>query len=250
MKFKVTEQKRPNLELYTKKDYDLAYEFAKKVLQEFKQFIKCVVLFGSVSRHKKPEGDIDILLVVDDTMLELTPEVVETYRIIIERTVAEVSLKLHITTLKLTHFWDFVRNGDPIAINILRDGTALYDQNFFLPIQILLRRGRIRPSEESIWTYYSRAPNTIKNSKWHVMQATLDLYWAVVDVAHAALMSMGEIPPSPDHVADLLELKLVRKRLMGMKYVNTVKKFYKLSKQIIHREKKEISGTEYDIRVF
>ncbi|RLE38803.1 hypothetical protein DRJ17_02950 [Candidatus Woesearchaeota archaeon] len=246
MKFKVQQKKQPNIELYKKSDYDIASDFAKKVLLEFKEFIKSVVLFGSVSRHKHPEGDIDVLVVVDDTMLELTPEVVESYRIILEEIVAQVSLKLHITTLKMTHFWDFVRNGDPIAINILRDGVALYDTSFFVPLQILLRRGRIRPSEESIWTYYARAPNTIKNARWHVMQAVLDLYWAVVDAAHATLMRIGEIPPSPEHVADLLNEKLVRKKLLGKKYVDVVREFYKISKMIVYREVHDISGREYD----
>ena len=93
---------------------------------------------------------------------------------------------------------------------------------------------------------YVRAPNTLHNSKWHLTQATLDLYWAVIDAAHAALMKHGEIPPTPEHVADLLEQKLVRKKLLEKKYVATMRHFYHLMKMIVHREIKEIKGEEYD----
>ena len=129
---------------------------------------------------------------------------------------------------------------------MLRDGVALIDSGFFKPLQVLLRRGKIRPSEESIWTYYVRAPSTLHNAKWHIMQATVDLYWAVIDSAHAALMKHGEIPPSPDHVADLLESKLVKNKLLEKKYVTMMRNFYKLSKMITHRQISEIKGAQFD----
>jgi len=110
----------------------------------------------------------------------------------------------------------------------------------------LLIQGRIRPTKESVWTYFGRAPRTIINSKWHIMQAALNLYWAVIDSAHAALMHMGEIPPTPEHVDDLLRERLVKKKLLEEKYAETMNKFYKLMKKITHREIREIHGSEYE----
>ncbi len=78
------------------------------------------------------------------------------------------------------------------------------------------------------------------------MQATLDLYWAVIDSAHAALMKLDEIPPSPDHVAGMLTQRMVNKNLLDKKYAKTMDKFYNISKKIMHRDIKEISGDEYD----
>ena len=57
---------------------------------------------------------------------------------------------------------------------------------------------------------------------------------------------MGEIPPSPDHVADLLERRLVKEKHINKKYADIMRKLYALSKKITHREIKEISGKEYD----
>ncbi|MCH8003104.1 MAG: nucleotidyltransferase domain-containing protein [Nanoarchaeota archaeon] len=247
MKFDLPRREHPNLEKYEKHDVDLSYRFANEVYKEMGGMIRAVVIFGSAARKTTTiKSDIDVLVIIDDLIISLSPEVLEAYRVIVNKSIVKVSTRLHITTLRFTSFWDYIRNGDPIGINILRDGVALIDSGFFDPLQMLLKKGKIRPTSESIWTYYIRAPNTLHNSKWHLLQATLDLYWAVIDAAHAALMRHGEIPPTPEHVADLLERKLVKKKLLEHKYVTIMKHFYKLMKMITHREIKEISGTEYD----
>ena len=255
MQFKVKQRRHPNVARYATSDYQLAEKFSNLLRKELSDFVKVVVLFGSAARaveHKvKPdkglhEHDIDVLIIVNDLTMVLSQEVIEAYRVITERTAARVSKRLHITTMKLTSFWDYIRNGDPVAINMLRDGVPLYDIGIFEPLQMLLYQGRIRPTKESIWNYYARAPATMANANWHVLQACLDLYWAVIDAAHAALMKMGEIPPSPEHVADMLEKKLVAKKHIAHKYAHTMRELYSLFKGIVHREIKEISGKDYD----
>ncbi|MBI4438668.1 nucleotidyltransferase domain-containing protein [Candidatus Woesearchaeota archaeon] len=247
MEFGIQAQENRNINKYSRDDLSTAYEFSKKIYSEFGTFVKAIVLFGSVAKNTKSgKGDIDILILIDDVTVALSPELVQTYRIIVEKTMASTSPKLHVTSLKLSTFWEYVRAGDPVGINILRDGVALLDTGFFDPLHALLIRGRIRPSQESVWSYFSRAPKTIHNSKWHVLQAVLDLYWAVVDSAHAALMKLGEIPPSPDHVAYMMEQRMVQTMLISRKYSDTMNKFYTLQKRIIYRDIKEISGKEYD----
>lgn len=251
MDFKIEKTVNPNLQKYKKEDIELAYKFAERVYKEFGDFLKSIVLFGSRARpggseKGDTEGDIDILIIVDDLSILLTGEVIEAYRIILGKITTEVSERIHVTTLKFTHFWDFIKAGDPVGVNILRDGVALLDVGFFEPLQILLRRGRIRPSTEAIMNYYTRAPVTISNAKWHILQAVLDLYWAVIDSAHAALMTIGEIPPAPSHVADMLKEKLVSRKIIEPRYVSTMERFYNLSKRITHRDIKEITGKQFD----
>lgn len=248
MEFKVQRQPRPNAEKYSKEHFDIAYKFAEKGYKEFGTFIKCIVLFGSATREQtpSPEGDIDILIVIDDMSIELRPEVVQTYRIIVQKLIGDISQRLHITTLKLTSFWEYVKAGDPVAVNILRDGVALIDTGMFDPLQMLLRQGRIRPTPEAVWSYFVRAPATILNSKWHVLQACVDLYWAVVDAAHAALMRVDEIPPSPKHVAALLDDALVKRGMLDKKYPIIMQNFFDLMKKITHREIKSVRGLDYD----
>jgi predicted nucleotidyltransferase/uncharacterized protein (UPF0332 family) len=246
MEFKIENQKNPNLENYNKEDFDKAFEFAKEITKEFGTLVKAVVLFGSAARKKVVTGDIDVLIVVDDVTVTLSAEMVEAYRIIVEKLLAKISKRIHVTTLKFTSFWEYIRVGDPIGINILRDGIPLIDAGFFEPVQALLFQGRIRPTQESVWTYYSRSPAALQNSKWHLLQATVDLYWAVIDASHAALMSVGEIPPSPSHVADLLDEKLVKTGKLEKRYIEIMRNLYALSKSILHREIQEVSGKEFD----
>lgn len=247
MRFEIKRRPSLNIEKYPTQDLTIARSFARRIQNEFGEFLRVVALFGSAARKTRgPTGDIDVLVVVDDLAMRMTAEVIEAYKLIIEKTIGEVSTRLHVTSLTLTSFWEYVRAGDPVAINMLRDGVPIIDTGFFEPLQALLIQGRIRPTYESVWTYFGRAPRTIINSKWHLLQATLDLYWAVIDAAHSALMHVGEIPPTPEHVADLMEEKLVKKKLIEQEYPETMRKFYNLMKQITHREIKEISGREYD----
>jgi len=248
MKFEVKRGFNPNLTKYANEDLTIARSFAKRLQNEFGNFLKAVVLFGSAAR-KTPlatRGDIDVLIVVDDLSIRMTREVIEAYRLITEKTIGKVSTRLHVTSMTLTSFWEYIRAGDPVAINILRDGIAIIDCGFFDPMQALLMQGRVRPTHESVWVYFGRAPRTLVNSKWHLLQATLDLYWAVIDSTHAALMHIGEIPPSPEHAADMLEKHLVKEHKLETKYAKTMEKFFKIMKGITHREIKEIKGPEYE----
>ena len=247
MEFKVESGKIDNKDRYSKDDLSIAYDFAKKVHKEFETFVRAVVLFGSIAKKKDDKkSDIDILLVIDDVSMKMSKELVQTYRVILEKITRDTSTKLHITTLKFTSFWEYARSGDPVAVNVLRDGVPIIDTGFFEPLQILLRQGRIRPTPESIFSYFNKAPMALKNSQWHVMQAVLDLYWAVVDSAHAALMKMNEIPPSPEHVADVLEKKLIKPGVLEPKYAKIMRNFYNLMKGITHGDIQHIAGEQYD----
>ena len=231
---------------YEKKDIDLAYKFAKEVHKEFGYFIKAIVLFGSSATGKETtEGDIDILLVVDDVTYSMTGEVVETYRIIVENLILKVSKKIHVTTLKFTSFWDYIRVGDPVGLNILRDGVALIDTGFFTPLQFLLFSGKVRPSSESMMSYMARAPQALQNSRWHLLQGTLDLYWAVIDSAQAAIMKSGRLPPTPARVSEQLQ-HLVKEGLIYKEAPKVMDMFYKLSKNILHKKTTDISGKDYE----
>ena len=248
MEFDIHKRKKQVSDSYSKDVIDLAYEFSKKVYKEFAKFIKAIVLFGSTARKKsESKGDVDLLVIVDDVSILMDREFVQAYRLILNKIVAGISpKKLHITTLKFTSFWEYVRAGDPVAINILRDGMPIIDSGFFEPLQILLYQGRIRPTSESMWSYFNKAPITLHNSKWHIKQGVLDLYWAVIDAAHAALMKMNEVPPSPSHVADMLEHKMVKKGLLKKKHADTMRKFYHVSRIILHGQITEITGAQFD----
>jgi len=245
MEFKTTKKVNPNTEKYHKHDLDTAYDFTKRMYKEFGAFLKAVVLFGSTARGEKG-NDIDLLIIVDDTSIGIDADVSEAYRLITEKIVNEVSKRIHVTTIKFTSFWQYMKNGDPIGVNILREGVALIDTGFFTPMQVLFFQGRIRPSPEAMWGYFEMAPRSLMSSKGHLMQASIDLYWAVVDSAHAVLMKHGEVPPTPAHVGDMLNEKLVKTKKLEKKYSDIMDRFYKLSKAIVHGHIREMKGEDFE----
>ena len=249
MEFRIKEKVHPNIPNYAGKDFETAKNFSGLMERELGKFVKAIVLFGSTARNESSgfgERDIDILVIIDDLVCVMSNEVIEAYRIIAERCASRVSHRLHITTLKTTSFWDYVRTSDPLLINMLRDGVPLYDSGFFQAMQELLFQGRMRPTKESIWIYFARAPATLNNADGHILQAVMDLYWAVVDSAHAAIMKLGEVPPTPAHIAGLIDRLLVKTGRLNKKYADCMDKFYRLQKRIAHREIQKIKGTEFD----
>ncbi|MBD3164090.1 hypothetical protein GF323_02745 [Candidatus Woesearchaeota archaeon] len=247
MEIDIPERPNPNIHKYNKEDLETAKRFSSEIQKEMGKFVKAIVLFGSSARESTTaHSDIDVLVLIDDESIVVTKDVADAYRIVIQRIITEVSRRLHVVTLRMSAFWEYMRHGDPIGINILRDGIPLYDTGFFSPMQIILRKGRIRPTQESIWAYFKKAPATLNNARWHIMQAVIDLYWAVIDSAHAALMNNDAVPPTPEHVSDMLDEVLVSKGLLEKKYSRIMKDFYTTAKGIMHREITEIKGSDFE----
>jgi predicted nucleotidyltransferase len=247
MDYTIQKKTHSKTHLYPQQTIDLAYEFSKRAYKELSSIIKGIVLFGSVAKGQtKPTSDIDILCILDDVQIDLTPEVLESYKIITQKIVSAVSPSIHITTLKYTTFFDYARTCDPIGMNILREGIALVDTGFFDPLQELLFAGRIRPTYESIWMYQQKSSQTLFNSRWHLLRACEDLYWAVTDSAHAAIMQTGVIPPSPAQLSHTFHIQLVVPKYFDKKHENTITFFYELYKQITSRKLKDVSGAQYE----
>ena len=230
---------------FLKEELDIAYKFSAIIKKEMQDFIKAIVLFGSTARKREDSQDIDILIIVDDLSIEFNKAIVQGYRIITQNVIQKVSKKLHITTMRLTNFWEYIRAGDPIAVNILRDGVAILDSGIFNPVKLLLYQGRIKPSKESITNYISRSEYSLMSSKQHLLAACIDLYWAVIDAAESALMKVNEIPPGPSHVHNLIDKRFVNTGLIERKYSLIIQELYHLNKAIEHKEIKEITGEQF-----
>lgn len=247
MEFSIEKKDHANYHKYDKKVLDTAYAFTKEAYGEFQEFIRGMVLFGSSARHDgNDKSDIDILVVFDDVLTNPTPDIVEAYKIITEKLIQKHSTRIHVTTMRFTTFYEQVRVGDPIGINILRDGIALVDKGFFDPLQALLRMGKIRPTYESIWNYMHKSSKTMHNSRWHLFRACEDLYWAVTDAAHAAIMKQGILPPSPRHMHTFFLEHVVPTKQFNKGHAKKIKFFYDLYKSIDRKELRDITGQQYE----
>ena len=232
-----------------KSDYDIAYDFSTKAYKKFQEAIKSIVLFGSVSKHDTTKGsDIDILVIVDDCSVQWDQELIAWYREEMGKLLESQSDKLHINTVTLSTFWEDVREGEPAAINIIRYGQTLIDfGGFFDPLKALLAKGRIRATSEAVFTTLRRAPMHISTAKFDIVNSIEHLYWAMVDSAHSALMAKNQIPPSPEHVGEMLEEIFVKNKILDKKYVKWYEEMYQLAHDIIHGNVKHLTGKDIDV---
>lgn len=224
----------------------IAREFSKGLLKELGELIRSIVLFGSNSTNAKvlKTSDVDIMIVLDNVSVFVTPELREAYRVITSSLVNNISDKLHVMTVNLSDLWDMARKGDPVLINILRYGTPLFDRDLVEPMQYLLEIGKIRPTKEAVYNYSSRAETLLQDTDKHMQDAVLDLYYSVIDIVHSTLMCKKITPPSPREMQEIFRETFKGSKLE--KYSEIIDEFYSINKDIEHNSKIKISGSEYD----
>src|SRR3989344_141014 len=233
-----------------KTDEDIAMDFATKVYQNFNKLVKSILLFGSATKKSATSGsDIDIMILIDDASIKWDAELIAWYREELEKIVRNNPYKknLHVNTIKLTTWWDDLLRGDPIVINIIRDGVPLIDfGGFFEPLKYLLFTGRIKATPEAIYSLLQRAPQHISRSKISELNSIEGLFWSMVDSAHAALIAAKVSPPSPEHLPITLKEAFVDAGKLNIKYVIWYRDLLLLHKKIAHGEKKDLKGVEID----
>ena len=232
------------------REREIAMDFASKVYKKFDQMIKSIVLFGSSAKQvSTSDSDIDIIIIVDDVGIEWDQTLVDQYREQLGDLIRENPYRksLHINTVKLSTWWQDLMRGDPIVVNILRHGDALVDfGSFFKPLQVLLKTGKIKSTPESIYTLLQRAPNHMARARTSMLAVVDGLYWAMVDSAHAAIIAANVIPPSPEHIPEILREKFVDNKMLKSKYADYYSELHSVAKEIVHGRKVEISGKQLD----
>ena len=230
----------------------IAMDFAEKVQKKFDRIVKASVLFGSNATAKddaNKDSDIDIILIVDDAAIEWDMELVAWYREELAKLVAtqEYGKELHINTVRLTTWWHDLLHGDPVVINILRYGETLIDYGgFFNPIKSLLLQGKIKSTPEAVYSALQRVPSHIMRSRMSEVGAIEGVYWAMVDSAQAALMTAGKMPPSPNHIPDMLSETFVDAGMLKVDFVKAMREIYNLHKAIEYGGVSNINGKEVD----
>jgi len=226
--------------------------YTASILEKFKHYIKAVVIWGSSKTGigKKRSSDIDVAVIVDDTDVRRMsrPELKERlFQHLLQRAYP-ISRRIHPQPYLLSEFLEYVREGNPVIYNVLKDGFVVYDTGFFLPLQRLLGMGNIRPSKECVDKHIAISLDLLDLAKSTLTEKlTYDLEQAVVSSAQAVLMELGYRPPAPREVAKFVEEFLVKKeKLIDEEYVKIAKDVIDFYKSIEHREKREVSGKEFD----
>lgn len=225
--------------------------YAAAIVKKFGKYIKSVVPFGSaVTKFKKTESsDIDVAIVVDNTDVKRMSKS-ELKDKLLQKLVKmsyPYSKKIHPQAYLLTEFWKYIREGNPVLYNVLRTGTPIYDTGFFLPIQILLKKGLINPSREAVDKHIRIANKLLdKTEKTILKKLTKNLHLAAVSSAQAVLMEMGYRPPTQKEVPKFVEKHLVEEEGLDKKYAEMAEELIFLYKDVEHGRKEEVTGKELD----
>lgn len=241
-------KKVPTLNL--KREHDIAMDFAVKAYQKFDRIVKSIILFGSQVKQTAVAGsDIDIVIIIDDAVINWDQELITWYREELDKLLRSNPYQsdLHINTVKLTTWWEDLIRGDPTIMNILRHGEAMLDYaGFFNPLKKLLLDGKIRSTNEAIYSCLQRAPMHIGRSKAAELGAIEGLYWAMVDSSQAALIAINATPPSPEHIPADLRTNFVNTGKLKSKYVDWYRDLLALHKKIVHGEVSDLKGVVID----
>src|SRR3989344_924267 len=231
-------------------DVEIAHDFAFKCYKKFKDVVKAIAMFGSSTKNlSTPKSDIDIIIIIDDCTVDWDDELVAWYREELAKLLASEKYpkELHINTVTLTAFWEELRAGEPLIINVLRYGEPLVDVGgFFDPLKVLLAKGRIRPSAEAIFTTMERSGAHLGRANAHLLNSVESFYWGMVDAAHAALMSANVVTPSPENISELLEETFVKKRLLNKEYLEFFNDVRKTAKEVLHGDIVRVSGKKLE----
>ncbi len=246
---KTEEDKRKKLEELQKKQIALANKFKDEVLKKYKDWIKAVILFGSFTRgdfHEK--SDIDMLVMYDDIAARFTPEMKDQFDDDLYYMAKKISDDITVQPAwSLTEFWDMARIGHPLLFTIVRDGWALYDTGFFIPVRKLLELGKIPTTLEAVEKFMETAPqkiNRVETAKLYMVAE--DLYYAMLNTSQAVLMYMGLNPPSPKHTPLDVKEHLVETKLLEETYLHDLESVINFRKQVEHKEVKDLAGPQLD----
>jgi len=248
VKAKASDRKFPTLNL--KEEQDIAYDFAVKSYEKFGKVIKSIILFGSSAKGKAVKGsDIDIIVLLDDCSIQWDAELVAWYREELAKLIQENPYRksLHINTVRLSTWWQEMIRGEPVILNIIRWGQPLIDfGGFFTPLKVLLSQGKIKSTPESIYVILQRAPLHMARTRAALLSAIEGLYWAMVDSSHAALIAAKRMPPSPEHIGEMLHDTFVVSRVLDPNYVAWYRGLYTIAHEILHGTRAEVSAREID----
>ncbi len=228
-----------------------AEKFKEKILGMFKGYIKAVVVWGSITRGDYTgKSDIDIYIIFDDTKFALKKfeEVRKKIDKDIYSAASSIDPRLHPQPiLALTEFIKGIRYTHPLFFNIVREGYAIYDTGFFIPMRKLLELGEFPVTTEAAHMRIDSVPRRVervKNVKLYMIAE--DMYYAMLDAAQAVLMYVGVGPPVPRLAAESIREHLVKPGLLEEEYAKMLEDVIDFRKKVEHKEVKKISGAEVD----
>ena len=229
---------------------DSAQEFSDKLNEKLGDKVKVVAVWGSVAKGEHGhDSDIDTLVILDDTKLK--KDVPDDAKKKIQKKVTDLAKETddRITIQYfpfLTEFWDSLRKGEPLAIEAVRNGEAIYDTGIFMPAKRLLERGKISGTQESVKKRlklgaagYKKAEKTMKSSLPHKLEQ------AMANAGQAPIMLSGANPPPKEKVGEKLGEMFVEQDMLEEEYIEIAEELHDFG-NLGEKNPEEVTGGKLD----
>lgn len=107
-------------------------QLREKLVEDFKDKIESIILYGSVARGEAhEESDIDILIVARNDDRKFYPRISQ-IRTRIDLNNNTLTTLIHTSKNELEQY---VKLGSPFIENVIKEGVILYDNGFFKKIR-------------------------------------------------------------------------------------------------------------------
>lgn len=234
-----------------KQRLESAKKFSEDVVKKYNQIIKAIVVFGSVARKEQTftsKSDIDCVVIIDDTAVRLSGEQREKLDYEIQNMARDADKRISIQPVwLLTEFWQMIREQSPLAYSVLREGFALYDTGFFIPLCKLYDMGKFPATKEAAYIKLENVPKRIKRAETAKAYIVFeDLFYAMLEASQAVLMFIGKEPPGVRASPSAVKKHLVEEGLLEDKWADMLENVVKFHKAVEHGEIKTITGAELD----
>ena len=226
-----------------------------RIVSKFEKYVVSYVIAGSLIRGEAHEySDLDVSIIIDDTDVTKTTSselkmklrnIASNEARIAEKDSGLTKPILNVQVWILSEFWTGLKRAEPVFYTTLRDGVPIYDRGMFSPWKLMLQRGQLIPSPESIRRYIDDGKKYIDRMNMKVKSiATDDLFWSIVYPSQGILMLLGVPPGSPNQVANQINEHLVKNGHLDKKYYQTYIKINKLRKDLEYGKLKDINNTK------
>ncbi len=163
-----------------------------KVFLKFEPFIKLIYLYGSSTKSIKPKQDIDILIIIDDTLevSDLTVERIRQEVTKITYMLKKEKLLLHVQPLKsLSFWWKLLIEGEPWIITSIQNNIVIYDKDNLMPeIKKFVNKKLIYSKSELAEKLLEKAEKTLILNRDLLLETALDLSDAATEAAQLLLL--------------------------------------------------------------
>nr|EGQ40969.1 MAG: nucleotidyltransferase domain protein [Candidatus Nanosalinarum sp. J07AB56] len=229
---------------------EAAEEFSEKLNEKLGDKVKVVAVWGSVPKGEHGyDSDIDTLVILDDTKLErdVPKDAKKKIQKKVTNLAKETDERITIQYFPfLTEFWDSLRQGEPIAVEAIRNGEAIYDTGIFMPAKRLLERGKIKSSRESVKKRlktaaagYKKAENNMKSSIPHKLEQVM------ANAGQAPIMLTGRNPPPKEKVPEVLDEMFVEKDMLEQEFVENARELHDFGNKG-EKESDNVTGQEVE----